>query len=84
MKSGLLFFEILHRFPNDWNHVVSEDHEQNLQRKSSLHSVEPPESAAISRKSTKVLGPIPRVLLTKAPQRQANIRENQGPSLGKI
>ena len=42
------------------------------------------ESAAISRKGIKVLGPIRRVRFTKAAQRQANTRENQGPSLGNI
>ena len=46
--------------------------------------IEPPESAAISRKGTKVLGPIRRVRFTKAALRQANIPENKGPSLGKI
>ena len=43
---------------------------------------EPPESVTISRKSTKVLGQIRRVRLTKATQRHADIRENKGPSLG--
>ena len=45
---------------------------------------EPPESATISRKSTTVLGPIQRVRFTRAALRQANIRDNTGPSLGKI
>ena len=45
---------------------------------------EPPESAAISWKGTKVLGPIRRVRFTKATQRHADIRENKGPSLGKM
>ena len=45
---------------------------------------EPPESAAISKKGPKVLGPIRRVRLTRAALRQANIRESKGPSLGKI
>ena len=43
--------------------------------------VEPPESAAILRKGTKVLGLIRRVRVTKAALRQANIRESKGPSL---
>ena len=46
--------------------------------------VEPPESAAISWKGTEVLGPIRRVRFTRAALRQAHIRENKGPSLGKI
>ena len=46
--------------------------------------VEPPASAAISRKGTKVLGPIRRVRFTRATLRQANIRENKGPSLNEI
>ena len=46
--------------------------------------VEPPESAAILRKGTKVLGLIRRVRVTKAALRQANIRESKGPSLNKI
>ena len=45
--------------------------------------VEPPESAAILRKSTTVLGSIRRIRFTRATQRQANIRENKGPLLGK-
>ena len=45
---------------------------------------EPPGSATISRKGTKVLEPIRRVRFTRAALRQANIRENKGPSLGKI
>ena len=45
---------------------------------------EPPESVSILRKGTKVLGPIRRVRFTNATQRHANIRENKGPSLGKI
>ena len=45
---------------------------------------EPPESSAILRKGTKVLGPIRRVRFTRAALRQANIRENKGPSHGKI
>ena len=36
------------------------------------------------RKSPKVLGSIRRVRNTEATQRHANIRENKGPSLGKI
>ena len=46
--------------------------------------VEPPESLPIVRKSTKVLGSNRRVRFTKAALRQANIRENTGPSLGKF
>ena len=45
---------------------------------------EPPEPVTISRKGTKVLGPIRRVRFTRAALRQANIRDNKGPSLGKI
>ena len=44
---------------------------------------EPPESAAISRKGTKVLGPVRRVRFRRAALSQANFRENKGPSLGK-
>ena len=43
--------------------------------------VEPPESVTISRTGTKVLGRIRRVRFTRAALRQANIRENKGPSL---
>ena len=46
--------------------------------------VESPESAAISRKGTKILGSIRRVRFTRAALRQANMRKNKGPSLGKI
>ena len=45
---------------------------------------EPPESVAISRKCTKVLGPIRRVRFTRGALRQAIIKENKGPSLNKI
>ena len=45
---------------------------------------EPPDSAKISGKGTKVLEPIRRVRLTRAALRQANIREKEGPSLGTI
>ena len=45
--------------------------------------VEPPESAPISRKGTKVLTLIRRVRFTRTVLRQANIRENKGPSLNK-
>ena len=45
---------------------------------------QPPESLSILRNSTKVLGPTRRVRFTKAAQRHANIRENKGPSLGKL
>ena len=46
--------------------------------------LEPLESSAISRKGTKVLGPIRQVRFTRAALRQANIRANKGPSLNKI
>ena len=42
---------------------------------------DPPESSAILRKGTKVLGPIRRVRFTRTALRQANIREDQGSSL---
>ena len=45
---------------------------------------EPPDSATISRKGTKVLEPFRRVRFTRAALRKANIRENKGPSLGKM
>ena len=45
---------------------------------------EPPDSPTISRKGTKVLEPIRRVRFTRAALRQGNIREKEGPSLGKI
>ena len=45
---------------------------------------EPPDSATISGKGTKVLEPIGRVRFTRAALRHANIRENEGPSLGQI
>ena len=44
---------------------------------------EPPDSVTISRRGTKVLGPVRRVRFTGAALRQANIRERKGPSLGK-
>ena len=49
-----------------------------------LQDTEPPESSMILRKGTKVLGVIRRVRFTRAALRQANIRENKGPSLNKI
>ena len=49
-----------------------------------LQDTEPPESSSSLRKSTKVLGPIRRVRFTRTVLRQANIRENNGPSLNKI
>ena len=49
-----------------------------------LKDTEPPESSLILRKGTKVLEPIRRVRFTRAALRQANIRENKSPSLGKI
>ena len=45
---------------------------------------EPPDSATISGNRTKVLEPIRRVQFTRASLREASIRENKGPSLGKI
>ena len=48
-----------------------------------LQDTEPPEFSSSLRKGTEVLGPIRRVRFTRATQRHANIRENQGPSLGK-
>ena len=45
---------------------------------------EAPDSATISRKGTQVLEPIRRLRFTRAALHQANIRENEGPSLGKI
>ena len=45
---------------------------------------EPPDSATISRKGTNVLEPFRRVRFTGAALRQANIREKEGLSLGKI
>ena len=45
---------------------------------------EPPESAAISGKGTKVLGPIRRVQSTRGALREATIRENKGLPFGKI
>ena len=49
-----------------------------------FQDTEPPESLPILRKSTKVVGSIRRLQFTKATQRHANIRENEGSSLGKI
>ena len=45
---------------------------------------EPPESVSISRKGPKVLGSFRRVRFTQSTLRRARIRENKGPSLGKI
>ena len=45
---------------------------------------EPPDSATISRNGTKVFESIRRVRFTRAALRQANIREKEGLSLGKI
>ena len=47
-------------------------------------TTEPPDSATIFRKGTGVLELIRRVRFTRAALRQANIREKEGPSLGKI
>ena len=49
-----------------------------------FQDTEPPESSSISRRSTKVLGPIRRVQFSKATLRHANIRKSKGPSLGVI
>ena len=49
-----------------------------------FQDTEPPESLPILRKSAKVLGSLRRVRFTKATQRHPKIRENKGPSLGKI
>ena len=49
-----------------------------------FQDTEPPESLSILRKSPKFLGSIRRVRFTRARVRHANIRENKGPSLGKI
>ena len=49
-----------------------------------LQDTEPPESSAILRKGTKVLGPIRRVRSTRAALRLAHTRENKGPSPCKI
>ena len=49
-----------------------------------LQDVEPPESSAIARKGTRVLESSRRVRFTRAALRQANIREKEGPSLGKM
>ena len=49
-----------------------------------LQDTEPPQSSSMLRKSPEVLGPIRRVRFTKATQRDAKIRENKGPPLGKI
>ena len=45
---------------------------------------EPPYSTTISKMGKRVLEPIRRVRFTRAALRQANIREREGPSLGKI
>ena len=49
-----------------------------------FQDAEPPESVAISRKATKVMGALRGVRFTRAALRQANIRDNKGPSLNKI
>ena len=49
-----------------------------------FQDAEPPESVAISRKATKVMGSLRGVRFTRAALRQANIRDNKGPSLSKI
>ena len=48
-----------------------------------FQDAEPPESVAISRKATKVMGSLRGVRFTRAALRQANIRDNKGPSLSK-
>ena len=45
---------------------------------------EPPDHTTSSRKGKRVLEPLRRVRFTRAASRQANIREKEGPSLGKI
>ena len=45
---------------------------------------EPPESLPFLRKRTNVLVSIRRVRFTEASQRHAHIRDNKGPSVGKI
>ena len=45
---------------------------------------QPPESLSILRKGTKILGSIRKVRFTQSTPRQASIRENKRPSLGKI
>ena len=49
-----------------------------------FQDIEPPESLSILREGSKVLGSIRRVRFTRTLLRQANIRENKGPSLGQI
>ena len=49
-----------------------------------FQDTETPESSSILRKGTRVLGPIRRVRFTKATQRHADVRENEGPSLGRV
>ena len=49
-----------------------------------FQDTEPLEFSTILRKITKVLGTIRRVRFTRVALRQANIRENKGPSLNKI
>ena len=49
-----------------------------------FQDAEPPESVAISRKATKVMGSLRGVRFTRTSLRQANIRDNKGPSLSKI
>ena len=48
------------------------------------HDTEPPDSTTISWKGKRVSGPVRRVRFTRAALCQANIREKEGPSLGKI
>ena len=48
-----------------------------------FQDIGPPKSSAILRKGSKFLGPIRRVRFTRPALRQANIRENKGPSLNK-
>ena len=58
--------------------------EGTLQLGCVLQDTERPESSLILRKGTEVLGSTRRARFTTAPQRHANIRDNQGPSLGTI
>ena len=58
--------------------------EGTLQLGCVLQDTERPESSLILRKGTEVLGSTRRARFTRAALRHANIRDNQGPSLGTI
>ena len=49
-----------------------------------MQDTEPPQSSSNLRKGTEVLETIRRVRFTRPTQRQANIKESKGPSLGKV